>query len=46
MDLKKYWNKEGMKASYATSLLNTVKKEDKKDYTTSVARHIFATNVV
>ena len=43
---KTYGNKVGLKASQATLLPNMEKKKDKEDYTTSVARHIFATDVV
>ena len=35
-----YRKKVGMKAPYATLLLNMAKKKDKEGYTTSVARHI------
>ena len=43
---KWYENKVGMKAPYAIPLQKMVKKKDKDDYTTSVALHIFATDIV
>ena len=41
-----YGNKVGMKTPWVTQLPGMVKKKDKEDYTTSVAKICSATDVV